>query len=78
MKNITFQQLHSAFKIYPQQTQALRCRGILPDYPPGMVTRESILALAEYYKKQNRPIGPEADAIIKTAKGSGNLNSRGE
>jgi hypothetical protein len=72
MENLTFQKIHSAFQIFPQQAQALRCRGILPDYPPGIVTREYILALEGYYKKQHRPIGPEADRIIRTAKGLAN------
>jgi hypothetical protein len=77
MENLTFQELHSAFQIYPQQAQALRCRGILPPYPPGQVTRDYVLALAKYYKKQNRPITPEAEAIIQLAKASGN-NPKGE
>jgi uncharacterized protein (UPF0262 family) len=69
--DLTFQQIHTAFKIFPQQTQAVRCRGLLPEHPRRKVTREYILALEKYYRERKKPISPEADKIIRSAKGSG-------
>ena len=69
MQNLTLQKVHTAFQIYPQQAQALICRGVLPDHPRGQVSKEYVLALGKYYLKRERPLTPEADLLLKSVRG---------
>ena len=64
MNDLTLSKVHTIFKIYPQQTQALICRGILPEHPKGKVSREYIVALGKYFKKQNRELSPDAEELL--------------
>lgn len=69
MNDLTLTKVHTVFKIYPQQTQQLICRGILPEHPKGKVTREYILALGKYIKKKERELSPEAESLIASVQG---------
>jgi len=72
LEDLTLTKVHTVFKIYPQQTQQLICRGILPEHPKGKPSRAYILALGKYCKGKDREITPEAEALLKSVQGGVN------
>lgn len=72
MENLTLTKVHTVFKIYPQQAQALICRGTLPEHPRGKVSPEYVMALGKFLKKQKRELSPEAEELLISVRGKAN------
>lgn len=62
---MTLTDIYRAFQIGPSQAHALHCRGILPKRPRGVITRDYVLALADWHEAVRGPLPDEAEELIK-------------
>jgi len=64
INEIRVREVFAAFQIYPSHAAALEIRGKLPKRAKGKVTKEYILALANYVKAMRGEISQDAQTML--------------